>query len=233
MAARTLGEAARAVVEADVARQRLVDHALGGQHGGDRQVQLLRQLDDPRHRAEPVRVQVDEHRGRLGRDEPVGDRPAGGGEPLVVAERGGQPQGFRGRLDVQVGDVRGQFEVDRELEQPGGPQHPVDLGHRVLRGDPRLRGGHLRVGADELVPAAVGERVVHQPVLLARHQRQAAADADDGNVLAVRPGDPVDRAQRADPVGDDHQAEAAEPGVAVGGVGGVELVAGADPGERL
>ena len=56
----------------------------------------------------------------------------------------------------------------------------------------------------------------------------AADDADDRQVLAVGPGDGVEHAEAAHGEGDGAGADTLCPGVAVGGVPGVELVAAAD-----
>ena len=56
-------------------------------------------------------------------------------------------------------------------------------------------------------------------------------DADQRQVLAVRAGDGVEHAKAANGERHDARADATRPGVAVGGVPGVQLVAAADVGE--
>jgi hypothetical protein len=48
-------------------------------------------------------------------------------------------------------------------------------------------------------------------------------------VLGIGAGDAVDRAQLSDPVGRAHRGDALDARIAVGRIGGVELVAAADP----
>jgi hypothetical protein len=115
---------------------------------------------------------------------------------------------------------------------PGRRDQPVDLVHGVVRGQPGLRGGHLRVGVYEPVPGPVGHRVMHPQAALHRPVRDRPADTDHRDVLCVGAGHPVDRAQRAHRVGHDQRGHAVQPRVAVRRVGRVQLVTRAYPLQR-
>lgn len=56
----------------------------------------------------------------------------------------------------------------------------------------------------------------------------ASDDTNDGQVLAVSPGNGVENAEPPDGEGDDTCTDSTSPGVAIGGIPGVELVAAAD-----
>src|SRR5215813_6732625 len=87
-----------------------------------------------------------------------------------------------------------------KLLPPGGEDQPVDLGGRVARGEPSVRGSYVCIGVEEMVVAAISHRVVHPQAALDGPERYRSGDADDRDVLAVGAADTVDSAQGADAV---------------------------------
>jgi len=83
---------------------------------------------------------------------------------------------------------------------PGGEDQPVDLDGRVARGEPGVRGSHMRVGVEEMVIAPVGHGVVHPQATVDGSERYRPGDADDRHMLAIGSADAVDRAERADAI---------------------------------
>src|SRR5262249_36991446 len=97
-------------------------------------------------------------------------------------------------LDVQVGNVRRQLHVHRELFPPGGEDQPVDLGGRVAWSEPRVRRGHVRIGVEEVVIVPVGHRVVHPQATVDGPEWYRSGDANDWDVFAIGSADTIDRA---------------------------------------
>ncbi len=127
--------------------------------------------------------------------------------------------------------IRGQIQVHRPALPPHGPQYAVDLGRGVLRG--QVGAGHRHLGEHpaEVPVLAVHQGVVHGPAGRGDLGGGHPGDGDDRHPFGVCAGHAVDGRQFADAEGGDEGGGAAQPGVAVGGVGGVQLVAGTDPGE--
>ena len=133
-------------------------------------------------------------------------------------------------VDLEIGDVGWQLHVHRELALPAGHDQAVDLVGGILGGELGLRRGHLGERAIEVASPPVGERVVHQIAMLDGPHGRRATDAYDRHMLAIGTSDAVDRAECADAVGDHQGTQPMEPCVAIGGIGGVQLITGADPG---
>ena len=126
------------------------------------------------------------------------------------------------------GDVGGQLQVDGQLARDARGDHAVDLVGRGLRvGEDGRVGRHLLEDVELQVVA--GDEVMDHGAGLAAPGRRGAADEDQRHLLGVGAGHGVQDAEAADAVGDHGGAGAVQAGVAVGGVPGVQLVAGADP----
>jgi len=114
-------------------------------------------------------------------------------------------------------------------------QQTVDLGGGVVGGERRMSDGHLSHDPLEHVEAAVAESVVEVAERVPDRERVpgGAGDEDHRAALGQRPPDSARRGEVTDPAGDHHRARAGHPPVALGGVGGIELVAVRDPAQPL
>src|SRR5262249_58642309 len=83
----------------------------------------------------------------------------------------------------------------------------------------------------EVIVVAAGQVVVQRHAGVPGGQCRGADDVNHGHRLGVGAGDGVDRRQLADPERSDHGTEAAQPGVAVGGVPGALFGGHALPGQ--
>ena len=99
----------------------------------------------------------------------------------------------------------------------------------IVRIDERGAAGRRRGQAGEIPELAIAESVMgdlaQTLVLIGRHPD----DMKDQRALGFRAHDAVQRRQFADPVGGREQSSAADAGVAVGGVRGVQFIGATDP----
>ena len=153
------------------------------------------------------------------------------GQGRRIAAVGRPRQRRRRRRHPGGGDVGRQRDVDRLLAHQADGEDPVDLGRRVLRRQIGLRRRHPLVHAPEDGEVAGAERVMDQRAGSLGGGGGSAGDRHHRHVFGKGAGDAVDGAELAHAEGGRQRREALDAAVAVGGVGGVQLVAGADPGD--
>lgn len=219
-------------VDADVVGVLLVDAALA--HGGDEDgdVGPVDEGVDLVQDAMAHGAGVDQNDGLLGGVEVLeGDVDD---VVLLLGVVGGLRQvdgGLEpGSVDGGLGHVGRQHDVDGPRLDPALSQGVVDLDGDVGRVDQLgdvAGDGSAHVGED--VKVAVAQGVMEEHAIALRLGRGAADDVDDGDVLRVGAGGAVDGGELTDAKGGEEGAHAIDTGVAVGGVGGVELVDAADP----
>jgi hypothetical protein len=157
-----------------------------------------------------------------------------------LLDRGGFTAHAPQRVSQRLGEDRRVRHVQRHAEVDGltrvqcDEQNPVDFLRRGARIQDRLRRGDFTEHPLEAQEITVEEGVVQRGAALHRCTRGHAGYVHDGYVFGVTAGDTVNRRQLTHPVGSDERAgAAADPGVSVRGVGGVELVGRSRPVDAL
>ncbi len=140
------------------------------------------------------------------------------------------PQGGRRRAACGASQIRRQFKVYRQVMPDAVHQHPVDL----LGGRFPIQ-QHGRVNGDPSenlqLPVIVGNQMVHHRSGFTPDGRRRATDEHQRHLLGESPCHGIQNAEPADSVRYYRRAHAVEAGITVSGVTGVQLVAGADPGD--
>src|SRR5262249_47042971 len=139
-------------------------------------------------------------------------------------------EGTFGHLDLEIGDVGGQFQVDGEFSTPRCQNQPIDLSNGILRSNSRLGNRHLSEHTTEVPFFSIGESVVHQISTLNGSQWKGTRNQDHGNMLAVGTGDAVDGAESSDTVCHSQCADALDSCIRISRVGRVKLVTISNPG---
>ena len=209
------------LVEADVERMHLADHALGEHRGRHRDARRLGERDHVG--LQPEAVQLD-----AGDD----DRAAGGSDPPGRLAHGlGEGVGIAPSRRMVVGadlvghdrdDVARQLEVDRPLVPVGHVEQEVDVAEgRGGIDDLPARQADLVEDLELRPPLA--HAVVEPGVVRPLGDARGAGDEDHGALLGRRAGDRVRERQAAHAVGDAHRAHAMHARVGVGGEPGAVL----------
>jgi hypothetical protein len=227
---RHLGPPHRPFIQADVQRVLFRHDALAQQRGGDRNLVLLSQGQDPVLQAEAMNL-----------DPRQDHRPLGLGQKLRGLFRGFFDDLRVGQgLAVMVGvhdprhdldQVAGNLDVARPLVAGDRVEHPVDL----AEGDSRvveLGAGHAQLLEDLDLRPKVLHLVVQERIVDPLAHPRRAADDNDGRLLGVGPGDRVADRQPAHAVRDADRAEAVDPSVGVGREARAVLARAADDLDR-
>ena len=140
---------------------------------------------------------------------------------------GQTPPLHRGALDGHVGVVLRNQKVGRLAEPEGLTDQALHLRHNIVRGDvgadPAARRGEVEKVAIDPVP----ECVMGDKFLALNPCRRGPDEVEDGNAMGFCAHDTVHGTELAHAVGGGENGGSTAAGIAVGGVGGVELV-GAD-----
>ena len=153
----------------------------------------------------------------------------GGGQRGRVARPPRREAARRRGRDGQGRQVAGDLEVDGLAAPQRRVDRPVDhRGRLVQAANGEGPGRHLGVDLPLVVVTDLAQGVVDEPPFRLRVAVDPADDGDDRQVFGVGAGHGVQGAEPADAVGDDERPDAVGPGVPLGGITRVQLVAAAD-----
>lgn len=186
-----------------------------------------RRVDDPLGvgaQAKPVKEDAGQLAGAARGGERRGDGVSGGRQRRRVAPRPlDRRAGPERRAVGEKRHVDRAAVIERRLDQPLGLGRDVLRRHQCPGGDDRL--GH---SAEEL--EAIGAKgVVHPASAPLRRSARHADEVEDRQVFGVSLRDAVSGPELAHPESGADRGDAADPGIAVCGVSGVQLVGAADP----
>ena len=123
--------------------------------------------------------------------------------------------------------------MDRAFLAQAGVQGAVEFLDHVHGGHTRGHLGEGCKGIQHVGKVAVGKRVVQVPAELRGVLRRRARQRHQRDVFGTCTGDAVEGGKLAHAIGGEQAADAFLAGIAIGGIGGVELVAGADEADAL
>src|SRR5580693_7883420 len=106
--------------------------------------------------AETIGVQVKQKGRTLGRLQPCENRLGRRLKTFLIAGESRKLQWLFRHVNLDVRDVRRQFEVDRKLAAPCRENQPVDLQDSIFRRKFSLGGRHFRECSIEIASTAVG-----------------------------------------------------------------------------